>query len=334
MNLIVSEIKIPFSDHLYIGETTEDEYVDCRSCDGCRTAMTPIARVLNESGKVGLETGFCPKCGYTKRTRSLSPMSFSLHFSKKWLIKRNEQVKAEKYVFSKVKNYISLEGRVLDVGCGLGGSLLPFQAAGYDVFGIEPSEHRATLGRELIDGIQVGFAEDYLKNQDVGKFDLIYFFNVLQFLQNPFEALRLAVNKLTDNGLIYLRVGTFHKKANFFQYSHLPSLRNQLSVTSIVNALADWDMRIIYYQSDPMEVILKRKNSESPKLLQGFSPVSLMEIEAYARRTLKYNRLRLLGKANLDYAGRRISLMLKRPVHEILPVCFFHRKDKIPLIFK
>ena len=83
-----------------------------------------------------------------------------------------------------------------------------------------------------------------------------------------------------------------------------------------------------------MEVILKRKNSESPKLLQGFSPVSLMEIEAYARRTLKYNRLRLLGKANLDYAGRRISLMLKRPVHEILPVCFFHRKDKIPLIFK
>ncbi len=49
--------------------------------------------------------------------------------------------------------------------------------------------------------IEIGTAESYLANSKE-KFDLIYFFNVLQFLENPYKVLELAINKLTENGKI------------------------------------------------------------------------------------------------------------------------------------
>lgn len=334
MDIIVEKMIIPAGDHLWLGETTVDEYVANYVCDGCHAAMVPISKIHNKHGEVGLETGFCPKCGYTKRTRNLSSESVSRHFSKKWLVKRDEEIRAVDHVFSKIRKYIPSQGRVLDVGCGLGGALLPFKNAGYDVFGVEPSEHRANLGRKLMDGIQVGFAEDYLKDPGVGKFDLIYFYNVLQFLENPFEVLKLAADKLTDNGLLYFRLGAFSKNSDYCQFSHLSLLRSFLSINSILDKLEDWGVNIAYYNDAPLEVILSKKPSQFRADVRSASALSLIEIEAYAKHTLNYARLRFLGRTNLNYHGRKTSLMLRGAIGEILPVCFYHEKDKVPVLFK
>jgi SAM-dependent methyltransferase len=334
MNLFVDEMVIPADDHLWLGETLVEEYVDNIMCDGCGSEMVPIAKILNKNLEVGLETGLCLRCGYIKRTRNLSAERLTHHFSKKWLHRRDEEVKEEVDVFSKVKKFIPLEGRVLDVGCGLGGNLLAFKNSGYDVFGIDPSEHRVGIGSKLMDGIKVGFAEDYLKDPAIAKFDLIYFFNVLQFLENPFEALCLAVKKLKDTGLLYFRSGVFQKSSNFCLFSHLLLQRNFLSINSILNKLSDWDLRIIYYRAEPMEVILAKKSSGAADATVCASILSMREIESHAKRTLKYNSLRLLGKANLNYKGRKTSLILKRPIYETLPFCFIHKTDKLPVLFK
>ncbi len=333
MKLIVKKMSFPKGDHLWLEGTVSDEYIEDYSCHACGTKMVEFSRIQNIN-EVGLITGLCPKCGYTKRVRNLSPEAFSEHFSTKWLVRRDEDIKENDYVYSKVKSFVIPSGKVLDVGCGLGGSLLTFYKKGYDVYGVEPSEHRGSIGKKEMKNIEVGTAENYLANT-TEKFDLIYFFDVLQFLENPYAVLESAVDKLTDGGKIWFKLGVYHRRSNFSQFAHNAMLRNYVNLYSLLGKLAEWGVYPISYQQEPIELVLsKTKGEDTDKIINSAKKLELSDIEKFASKTLKLNRMKLFGKTDLSYLGRTTILKLQKPVGDLLPVIFEHKSKDIPVLLK
>ena len=83
--------------------------------------------------------------------------------------------------------------RVLDIGCGGGYHLEFMNRLGLDVTGIDASPYMINLARERLGNrcsLNRGIAED-LPYED-NEFDLVILINILEFLDDPLEALREA----------------------------------------------------------------------------------------------------------------------------------------------
>ena len=97
------------------------------------------------------------------------------------------------------------EGKVLDVGCGVGGNLKALQDQGWEPYGIEISEVAAAHARELVTGnIHTGTLESAPFPPQ--SFDLILMSHSLEHLPSPVEALRLVHRLLNGDGLLVVKV--------------------------------------------------------------------------------------------------------------------------------
>ncbi len=107
------------------------------------------------------------------------------------------------------------EERVLEIGCGTGNHLLMLSKMGMDVSGVDASPYMIDRARERLGQgchLKMGVAEDL--PYDDNEFDLAVFINTLEFLDNPFAALREAgrvankkvfigvLNSLSWNGVL------------------------------------------------------------------------------------------------------------------------------------
>jgi SAM-dependent methyltransferase len=97
------------------------------------------------------------------------------------------------------------EGKVLDVGCGVGGNLKTLQDQGWEPYGIEISEIAAAHARELVTGnIHTGTLESAPFPPQ--SFDLILMSHSLEHLPSPVAALRLVHRLLNGDGLLVVSV--------------------------------------------------------------------------------------------------------------------------------
>lgn len=96
--------------------------------------------------------------------------------------------------FDKLSQFIST-GKVLDVGCGMGGFLERFSNSKWDKFGIEISEFAAQRARER--GIKI--VEFDTQETD---FDLIIWRGVFQHLETPLKQLSQCIQRLKPGGFI------------------------------------------------------------------------------------------------------------------------------------
>ena len=97
------------------------------------------------------------------------------------------------------------EGKVLDVGCGVGGHLKTLQDLGWEPYGIEISEVAAAHARELVTGnIHTGTLESAPFPPQ--SFDLILMSHSLEHLPSPVAALRLVHRLLNGDGLLVVSV--------------------------------------------------------------------------------------------------------------------------------
>ena len=336
MDIEIKSMKFPKGDHLFLADTQLNEYTENRICNGCKSTMVPYAQIINKSQETGLETSLCPKCGFTKRTRNLTDHFFFKHFSSKWLIGRDEQIKKNDYVYSKLKDHLPKSGKILDLGCGLGSNLLAFKDAGYDVYGVDPSKHRSEIGMKIMPNITTGTAEEYLSNSKI-KFDAIYLFDVLQFVKDPYKLLSMAINSLVDGGKLFFKIGIYHHRSNFSQFSHFGVLRSYINMYSIVDKFDVWGVEPVHYQKEPFEIILSKSNNNlswRENIDNKINKLDMHDIELFAKKTLNYFRLKFFGKTKLRYLNRVSHLELIKPVEKILPVRFIHDTNKLPIIFK
>jgi len=107
-----------------------------------------------------------------------------------------------------IASQIPATGRVLEIGCGTGEILRLLKERGAKVFGVEPHPDSAQIARRY--GIQVlcDKAESLENLGDV--FDTILLSFVLEHIQDPLKALKLARQVLTRTGKLFVFTHNFN----------------------------------------------------------------------------------------------------------------------------
>jgi 2-polyprenyl-3-methyl-5-hydroxy-6-metoxy-1,4-benzoquinol methylase len=98
-------------------------------------------------------------------------------------------------------------GRVLDVGCGVGGTMRGLLAAGYDCRGVEVSEFAAAFARQHGYDVSCG---DFLElDSEPDAFDVVVAIEVLEHVADPRAFIEKVYTVLKPGGLFYYTTGNF-----------------------------------------------------------------------------------------------------------------------------
>ena len=174
--------------------------------------------------RIGLkvQSVMCSRCPTMYSRRRFDEASLKIFYSKfyreiysgssiptdSWF---NDQVSAGRKILSQLMDLAVIEkdlvGKyVLEVGCGSGGILIPFQEIGAEIVGIDFDDTYMEAGRKrglnLIDRSIYEFQTDK-------EFDLIILKDVLEHLPDLNLVLQKLKSLLSKNGKIYIQVPTF-----------------------------------------------------------------------------------------------------------------------------
>lgn len=98
--------------------------------------------------------------------------------------------------------------KILDLGCGTGEFINELQEKGCEVWGVDFNQEAIRISKEHF-GLRRVFAmsfEDFFQKKDLPKFDVITFFEVIQYLDNPLKFIQNVKNLLRPNAKIVLSV--------------------------------------------------------------------------------------------------------------------------------
>ncbi len=101
---------------------------------------------------------------------------------------------------------IPKEGRVLDIGCGLGAFVKYALEQGCDAYGIDFNDDRINLGKKALglgERLILGDVRDLHNSNDFQKsFDLVTLFEVIEHVEDPRQLIRSARKMLSRRGLL------------------------------------------------------------------------------------------------------------------------------------
>lgn len=140
----------------------------------------------------------------------------------------NNQINHGKFIFRYLQNDCDLnkDTVVFDIGCGAGGTLVPFKDYGCKTFGCDYGINYLEYGRSNGLTLENG---NYIELEKHGKANIIILSHVLEHLENPLEDLKKIHEFLcADDCLVYIELpGIFHIHRSymellfFFQNAHL-----------------------------------------------------------------------------------------------------------------
>lgn len=141
-------------------------------------------------------------------------------------------------------------GRILDIGCGLGGLLDRFDRERWQLCGVEVSDYAAQIARGK--GI---FIRDYLYAYDypLEFFDAVVFRGTIQHLDEPLRAIRKCVDLLKHGGVMAFLATPNTGSLCYRLFENLPALdppRNLVLMSDVMlaNILRNLGMSILDVQ--------------------------------------------------------------------------------------
>lgn len=106
--------------------------------------------------------------------------------------------------------------RILDVGCGSGAFVAACLDRGHDAFGVELNPVYADYTPPAIaDRIRFGVPAEDMDWSDVPLMDIITFWDCLEHVPSPFALLESIRGRLSDGGILYLRLNNRHDVFNY-----------------------------------------------------------------------------------------------------------------------
>lgn len=194
------------------------------SCEMCGSSDVKLmGKRLNQSqgGKPKKKEGVtvsimeCNSCGLIYSNPLPIPLNIQDHYGVEpdsyW---KDEYFEFDpKYFLNEVEEFKRLYGKqddikALDIGVGIGKCMKALESAGFDAYGLEPSEsfHRLAIERNNIskDKLALSTIEDYEGQQNF--FDFVTFGAVLEHLYEPKAAIEKALGLLKPGGLIHIEV--------------------------------------------------------------------------------------------------------------------------------
>ncbi|MCK4778238.1 MAG: class I SAM-dependent methyltransferase [Actinomycetia bacterium] len=201
-------------------------------CKFCNGTLEPQIK----KGKFNINIGYniCDQCktAFLDKVKIQSKEYYEEEYEK-WFYGDTDKDKAIKNSFTDaaprvflISAFIKLKGKkVLDIGCGIGGTLKLFEQLGLKVQGIEPSEKFAAFNREKLDlPVEKGFLGDsrlknIIKTED---FDLVTAFDVIEHLKDPGPFLAEVKRVMKDDGIFFFTTPHIKKSESsvIFQQSH------------------------------------------------------------------------------------------------------------------
>lgn len=190
------------------------------TCEICSSpdyaARYQLTDYLLENDQVHTTLVRCLNCGLIYQNPRLSPQEIEEHYPPEYDSFQSEDGDYEnlgsrisKFGLSKRRRFVSSlknGGKLLDVGCATGNFLHKMQSApGWDLFGIEISEHAANIAHKKY-ALNVFHGEIEEANYPEDFFDVITLWDVLEHLPDPKSTLNEVHRVLKKNGRLVLRV--------------------------------------------------------------------------------------------------------------------------------
>ncbi len=341
MILEIDKFLFDTNDHCWIEYTDSSDYSSNHQCDGCSSTMTDVIYVTNDKKEKGLSIGLCEECGYIKTTRNLKPEILHEHFTNRWLNLRSEgDYHPSDRVYRLIKPFLadSSDLNILDIGCGAGEQLAAFEERGFNTFGVEPSKSRTETARKHLKktDITTGFAEDFLQTTNT-MFDIMFIENVMQFVENPFRLLDLAIKRLNSGGVLYIRAQRFDY-SNFAMFSMIAVIRSYVSLYSLKNMIMSQNLNILSHSDNPFVLILKKDSNLDDKtreLLSSTQKVDARHIQKEEARAFGGIVSMLTGSVKIkNKAMNRLMEFKIIDRKKQLPIQINSNNSKLPVILK
>ncbi len=179
---------------LFHEESVVDGWILVR-CDACNVVFTSPRYTEAHLQKLYSERYYERDSGYLFM-QIAEPSEDEYHLAKS-LIKMCEGSKREKSL------------RSLDIGCGAGRIVKAFKDSGWEAVGIDLNLRAVTMGINRSLDLRVGS----LDSRQIGKFNLITGFHVLEHVHSPSMFLQQCVNRLSENGYLLLEVPDYGCRA-------------------------------------------------------------------------------------------------------------------------
>lgn len=308
----VKKWEVADTDHCWIEHIPIGFYENHTTCKQCGSKMSEMIRLETTDGVHGLALGSCFQCGHIQRTRAIGSDTLARHFLDRWLdsrVKRNFIARPE--VFEALHTWLPGAGKVLEIGCGCGANLKAFAESGYDVFGVDPSRSEIEIGRkEGISNLEIDTAEGYLA-KTTESFDVIFLFNVTQFLTDPFSVLRRCIELLNDGGILYSSNGDFWS-INVASTAHLGIIQNYPTLPCLLRWAEREGLAILDQAAKPVSVLMRKEAVRtSPRLPE----IPTWDDWKYKVKT------DLIRKWTWPFGAKSITLHKGRKLYLGRPVC-------------
>ena len=151
--------------------------------------------------------------------------------------------------FLKKHNSFSKGTKILDLGCCTGEFLFELEKRGCQVRGVDSDKEAIRIAQKYFSLKRV-FAmtfEEFFQKKDLPKFDIITFFEVIQYLDDPLKFIESAKNLLKPNGTIVLSIPCRDRmlvNSSNWDFPHTGSL-TRWNTTAVLNLFQKYNFTIV-----------------------------------------------------------------------------------------
>jgi len=152
-----------------------------------------------------------------------------------------QATRGSKY-YNYISSYLSENDKILEIGCGMGGVLMPFKISGHDIKGIDLGKKFIDLGNQFNLNLELLTIENLLSRSE--KYDLIILSHLIEHIPELELFLKKVIQLLNDNGKIFIAVPglkminkTYHGNLHIYlQNAHCWSF-TQVTLSAFLNRL-------------------------------------------------------------------------------------------------
>lgn len=197
-------------------------------CDFCKRELVKCTKI----GKfdIPIDYNICNNCktAFLDNKYKLDTKKYYSESYEKWFYSLSDKLTPIKNSFTDassrlflITEYIDIKDKkILDIGCGVAGSLSLMKTLGAKVKGLEPSINFSKFNNDVLNiDVENGFIENYNTSE---KYDMITLFDVIEHMENPKNVLSSVFNLLDENGYLFFTTPHIKKSDSsiIYQQSH------------------------------------------------------------------------------------------------------------------
>lgn len=309
----------------------KNEIINCYVCNSDFKDHELISR--KERHGLELDCVICKNCGLVFINPRMSQESFNNFYINYYRDLYNYEIGKRslenlfkdnyingKKVYKFVKQFITPDAKILELGCANGGLLKYFKEMGHEVLGLD-------LGKvEVDDGInKYGLNLEHKSIEEFKieeKKDLIIMIHVIEHLTDCEKTLTKIYDILSDTGLLYISCPDIDVLSNgeIYKSDWITLMQNAHTINfnriSIQNLLNKYGFEIIYYESG-MNLIAKKSKSAEIQIENNYvGTINVIDLaeKAYESRKIQ-NFIRIFMETHGLFA---LIIYLTRPINYLL----------------